>query len=218
MDTDLKPRMQPKKDAEQEAIAAQLPDQDDPFKPDEEPRRSDVVVSKKSGGAGKKVLLVLLVLVLMGATGGAVYYWQNQQLKEANARIAELNNQVQGLQGQVDELEATNQETAEATSPTQDERVIVAAANACQKEFWPATGKTLAFAVEGSGEDKKKVLYSSDGNFATLTSVCGTSEAPGDTQTFYLKKTDGIWAVVYKGVAAPDAATIKLYGVPTAFN
>lgn len=220
MDTDLKPGIPPNKDAEQEAIASQLPEEDDPFKPDE-PRGSGAVVSKKSGGAGKKVLFVLLVLVLMVAAGGGVYYWQQQELKKANAHIAELNNEVQELQGQVNELEATDEtlekEVTAEEAATTDQAVITTATTYCQASLDPATNTALVFTAGTIGTENKTVVYSTDKNFASLNATCGTTAAPGASQTYYLKNVNGNWVVVYRGATA-DATVTKLYGIPSTFN
>lgn len=225
MDTDLKPRMRPPTDEEdtsKDPVSSQLPElEEDPFKPDEQP--AGPTVSKKRGGKkGLKVfLLILLMLVLLGGTAYGVYYWQDQKVKDANARVTELNNEVQTLQGQVDELEAANkeaeQEVAADTAADTDTAVIAAAQASCQATLDPATSKALVFTIGTTGTAKKKVVYSTDKGFASLTATCGTVATPGASQTYYLKNVNGSWVVVYRGATA-DAATIKLYGIPTAFN
>lgn len=222
MDTDLKPVQAPLVNPEEPDNTSGPADIPDPFKPDGLPRRPTTYVSKKHrGGRGKVVLLILLALVVLGGTTYGVYYWQHREVKKANARISELNNEVTQLQGQVDTLEADAQnlekEVTAETAVNTDDAVVAAAQASCQATLDPATNQALVFTVGTIGTAKKKVVYSADKNFASLTATCGTAAAPGASQTYYIKNVNGAWVVVYKGTTA-DAATIKLYGIPTAFN
>lgn len=216
MDSDLKSPVQaPLVTPDKSEGPDQMPD---PFKPDNPPL-SPAPPRKKQSGKGKKVLLILLVVALIAAVGGGVYYWQNRQVKEANARNQELTNQVAQLQEQVNKLEGTEQEleqeVADETAVTTDDEVIAAAKAYCQASVDPANQQAHVFTVVNSAGDKK-VLYSADKGFATVNATCGTTAAPGATQTYYVKDSGGVWTIIHAGTLTQAVTT--QYNIPTTFN
>ncbi len=216
MDSDLKTPVQaPLVNPDRPEAPEQMPD---PFKPDNPPL-SPAPPRKKQGGNGKKVLLILLVVVLVAAAGGGVYFWQNKQVKDANNRNQELTNQVAQLQEQINKLESTDQtledEVASAAAPSVDEQVIDAAKAYCQASVDPANKQAHVFTLVDSAGGKK-VLYSADKSFATVSATCGTTAAPGPTQTYYVKNIDNTWVVVHAGTVTANATAT--YNIPTAFN
>src|SRR5690606_12002251 len=112
------------------------------------------------------------------ATGGGVYFWQEQRVNEANQRNQQLTNQVASLQEQVNKLEATEQgleqEVADEAAPPTDDQVVNAAKAYCQASVDPANRQAHVFTLVDSAGGKR-VLYSADKDFATVTATCGTA-------------------------------------------
>ena len=75
--------------------------------------------TKKKSGIGKKILGALLVLILIGGAGYAGYaYAKNQSQKDADAKVAEL-------QKQIDELKNVSENSSTKTSPTYDANLLI---------------------------------------------------------------------------------------------
>lgn len=216
MDTDLKPVQAPLVDPEQPTDSTSMPD---PFKPDNPPLTPGPRKKHHGGKGSKVVLLIVLILALIGATGYGVYYWQHKEVKKANARIQELNNEVTSLQDQVNSLEATDQalekEVETEATPSTDTLITDAVKAYCQTTIDPASKQAHVFTLVNSAGNKQ-VLFSTDKTFATVNATCGTTAAPGATQTYYVKQSGGEWVVVHAGALTP--AVTNTFNIPTAFN
>ena len=196
---------------------------EDPFKPDVPPApvASSGKVKKSGGHKGLKVLLiVVLILGLFGAVGYGTFYWQHQHVDRLIAQRGELQKQIADQQAHMTEMEAENAKLTKevAVTPTTDELVITATTDYCQAAVDPTTAKALVYTQGTSGTAKKKVLYSADKKFATVTAVCApTANAKDPSKTYYLKYSGKDWVVLYAGTAA-DATATKLYNIPTKFE
>ncbi|MEI7683169.1 MAG: hypothetical protein WCJ24_02625 [Candidatus Saccharibacteria bacterium] len=216
---DMKPAPKPQQTFEPTPAASPVETATDPFKPDA-PISNTTVMKPKRSGKGKKFGLFLLVIALIAATGYGVYYWQHQQVDKLAKQVQGLTAYVTELNTQIDTLNANAEKAktaavAATVAPTTDQQVITAVQDYCQAQVDPTTAKALVFVQPTA---TKKVLYSTDKKFTTVSAVCGTTAATKDpAKTYYAKLSDKTWIVMYAGTTA-DATATKLYNIPTTFN
>ncbi len=218
MDMDFKPVSNPPGPGPQAPLVTPTPPvQEDPFKPDVPVTPTPPPAKAKKGGHKflKALLMIFVVLALAGAAGYGVFYWQHQHVDRLIAQRGELESQITDLQTQNAALKADNDKlTKDTTQPTADELVIKSTTAYCQAQVDPTTAKALVYTQGTSGTDKKKVLYSTDKNYASVTATCATTaNAANASKTYYLKQADGNWVVLYGGTAT-DPAMVKLYNIP----
>ena len=155
----------------------------------------------KSGG-GKKVLVVLLVLILMASTAAFGYLWW--QARSAQAQVAQAQTDKEAAEKKATEAEAKLKEL-EDTQATETE-----AAKQTDTELITAAAQNYANAMVDGANDKlgKPELNAKNKSFATVA----VSGEGGYVMT--LKKVNNAWVVIYSGQAAPDAATVEMFGIP----
>lgn len=213
MDMDLKPPTRPQTFAPQ-APMPEAPQQTDPFKSDPPVVPPTPVKTKRRGGKAKKLLLVILLLALIGGVGYGVYYWQHQQVDKLAKENQALSAELAANNAKLESLESEVKEDT-VVAPTTDEQVIAVVTGRCVAGVDDATKKPLVYTQGTAGTETKKVLYSTDKNFAYVNSSCSTTaaDAAGNARATYLKLVNGEWVFLYSGQAADPVAT-KLYTIP----
>lgn len=157
----------------------------------------------KSGG-GKKVLVTLLVLILMASTAAFGYLWW--QARSAQAQLAQTQTDKESAEKKASEAEAKVKELEEAqaaeadtTKKTDEELIKQWASDQCV-----LTGKTL----------ETVNINLIQGDYAQLTYICkGLNESP----SYYLKKTNSQWYLVYQGLGQIPTNERALYSIPSTF-
>jgi hypothetical protein len=188
----------------------------------EQPQANPVAIQPKTTRFkvhfGKKVMWVIVLLVFLAAAGGGVYYMRQQQMKSAD-EAADMTSKNHDLSARVNFL--NKQILAEqAKNPAQpaDAQVLAAVKNFCNAGVDSKTKKPLVMTVIPAGPAKKQVLYSTDKNYATVNAVCskdGKSATGGST--YYLKKVNMSWVLLYDSQAAVPENTAK-FNIPSQFN
>lgn len=214
MDMDLKPVTNRPASPPNAVISPTPAGQPDPFQADPPiVPPTNTGSSKGSGGKGKKIVAILLVLLLIGAVGFGVYYWQQQNVDKLQKENAALSAELATSKAKVTELEKAQAKAG--TEPTTDELVITSVTSYCQSAVDPTTKKALVYTQGTAGADKKKVLYSSDKNFAYVNAACttATTDKTTDFKGYYVKLSGNEWVVLY-GAQEADATLTKTYAIP----
>ncbi|QQS26760.1 hypothetical protein IPM44_03510 [bacterium] len=153
---------------------------------------------------GKAVLVVLLILILMASTAAFGYLWwqarsAQAQVSQAQTDKAATEKKLAEAETKVSELEKSSKEATEAPKKTDEELLKQWASDQCA-----LTGKTL----------EKFTLTLVEGDFAQLTYICkGDNESP----SYYLKKVNDQWYLVYQGLGPIPASDRTKYSIPSGF-
>ncbi len=122
---------------------------------------------KKKSGAGKKILLGLLVLIFVAGAGFAGYtYAANQAQKEQDAKVAELQSQIDGLK-------ADAQKAVADAESAQDSKLVI-------KEWsvqLDPTDSTMLYRITSSS-DGTEIVYLTNTKVQSLTGCKATKDAP----------------------------------------
>lgn len=155
-------------------------------------------------GRGKSVLVVFLILILIASTAAFGYLWwqarsAQAQMSQAQADKVAAEKKATEAEAKVKELEKSSKETVEAPNKTDEESLKQWASDQCV-----LAGKTL----------EEFTLTLVKGDFAQLTYMCrGDNESP----SYYLKKTNDQWYLVYQGLGPIPADDRAKYSIPSGF-
>lgn len=166
----------------------------------------------------KKVALFSFLVALVLAAFGGLYYWQNSINQDLQSQLDASKAEIIKIQQSSPEVVSEMPKNTPTEAPTTDEQVLAAVKAYCNAAVDPATKQALVLKVGTAGENQRKVLYSSDKNFAYVNAVCskdGTTEGSGSA--YYLKKVNDTWIVLYRGQMTSPQMTTQ-FNIPSEFN
>lgn len=163
--------------------------------------KQHVVVQKKKRSPWSTVAMVFLLLFAISAGTAAWfwYMWQNDHTSLTDARNATSTSE-QTISGLRDELTKTKASLSDAVDD---------AANKTDEEQIKAAAKRHNSLLATPLQNVTVKIDKTEGAQAIAT----VSDNSGGAYKSYLKKSDGVWGVVWSGQNTPPAEVATQYGI-----
>lgn len=170
-----------------------------------------MVKNASQNGSAHIVIIIGLVLALIGSLG--FIFWQNYIKVSEDADREALSSK---------SIEGADNDSEEIAPISDDEQVVSTFENYCKDLIVVPEGHEYMIIVGTMTQDRKRVVYSDEGDFAAINAGCsykkaGSENMPGYAMTYVFKKADNKWSVIVREQQRPDEKVITMHGIPESF-